>query len=83
LGFFKISLVNYLPRLALHRDPPDLCLPVARITGVSHQCPVLEFFFFVSMVVIFLPILIYKIIVEMGLWRKIRGSLRYMYKTGP
>jgi hypothetical protein len=26
-----------LPRLASNCDPPDLCLQVARITGVNHQ----------------------------------------------
>jgi hypothetical protein len=26
MDFFKIGLANYLPRLALNRHPPDLCL---------------------------------------------------------
>jgi hypothetical protein len=29
---------NYLPGLALNRDPPDLCLLSSWITAVSHQC---------------------------------------------
>jgi argonaute-like protein implicated in RNA metabolism and viral defense len=28
--------MNNLPRLASNRNPPDLCVLVARITGVSH-----------------------------------------------
>jgi hypothetical protein len=29
-------MLNYLPRLTLnHSNPPNLCLPVARITGMS------------------------------------------------
>jgi hypothetical protein len=35
--------VNYLTQLALNLHPLDLCLYVARITGVSHQH---LFFFF-------------------------------------
>jgi hypothetical protein len=31
--------MNYLPGPALNHCPPDLCLRVARITGVSHQRP--------------------------------------------
>jgi hypothetical protein len=37
--FFQDMVSNYLPWLALNHDPPDLCLWVARITDVSHQCP--------------------------------------------
>jgi hypothetical protein len=29
-------LANYLPRLALNHDPPDLSLLVARIIGMSY-----------------------------------------------
>jgi hypothetical protein len=37
--FWRWGLVNYLPGLALHLDPPISASQVARITGVSHQCP--------------------------------------------
>jgi hypothetical protein len=35
LGIFKIGFSNSLPGLASNLDPPDLCLQLARILGVS------------------------------------------------
>jgi hypothetical protein len=35
--------VNYLPRLALNLDPPDLCLIYTRVAGVNHQRLALNF----------------------------------------
>jgi hypothetical protein len=35
--FSRQGLKNYLPGLALNRDPPDLCLLSSRITGGRHQ----------------------------------------------
>jgi hypothetical protein len=35
LGIFEIES-NYLPGLPSNHDPPHLCLPRARITGMSH-----------------------------------------------
>jgi hypothetical protein len=38
--FFKIgSHKLFALGLVFSQDPPDLCFRVARITGVSHQCP--------------------------------------------
>jgi hypothetical protein len=34
--------MNYFPGLALNLDPPDLSLPVARITGLRHWVPGLK-----------------------------------------
>jgi hypothetical protein len=41
--FWKWDLENYLPRLTSNLHPPELSLPIARITGVSHWR--LAFFF--------------------------------------
>jgi hypothetical protein len=36
--FWRWGLLNSMPRLALNLYPPDLNLPIARITSVSRQC---------------------------------------------
>jgi hypothetical protein len=41
--FLRWGLTNYFPRLALNHDPPDLCLWVATITGMSHWHPAQSF----------------------------------------
>jgi hypothetical protein len=38
---WRWGLVNYLHRLASNHDPPDLTSQVDRITGVSHQHPII------------------------------------------
>jgi hypothetical protein len=34
----RYCLKNYLPGLALSLNPPDLCFPGARITGIVAKC---------------------------------------------
>jgi hypothetical protein len=36
-SFFSWDGSNFLPRLAVNWSPPDLHLPIARITGLSYQ----------------------------------------------
>jgi hypothetical protein len=35
--FWRWILTDYLPRLALNHDPPDLSLSRVRVIGLSHQ----------------------------------------------
>jgi hypothetical protein len=39
-----------LPGLALNHSPPDLCLLIARIIGMSHWCPTIYLVFVLSAV---------------------------------
>jgi hypothetical protein len=42
LGIFKIGLTNYLPRLALNHDPPDLCILSRQDYRLESPVPGLE-----------------------------------------
>jgi hypothetical protein len=48
-----MGLKNSLPKLASNRDPPNLGLQLARITGVSHQHQAHTFFFNMNILYLF------------------------------
>jgi hypothetical protein len=60
MGFFKIVSRTICPGWLLNHDPPDLCLLVARIIGVSHRC--LAIFSFSRKLVLFEYVLEYIIV---------------------